>query len=415
MSKRMDGEGTVPRQRKDGRWETRIRFTDRFGNPDRKSIYGKTFEECRANADEVKHRLANDLPATDARDSVANWSRHWRETTLEASSYKRQTKSQYSQLAQVHIERSPLLAGLKLKSLKASHVEGWLVELRKKAPTNARDKSRVLSDSTVRTCYTVLRAQMDTAVRDGMLARNPVAAIRRPKVKTTDSVAKVDPETIAAVIEQTSASRYHNAVVMTSLLGTRIGETLGLRWRDIDEKGRIINIVKTTAGQGRDIGLEDVKSARSRRTIPLTSEVLLVLKAQRKVLVESQLRAGDRWSKEGDGLVFRTELGTIVDDRYLLRTMASAARRAGVADRVTNHTLRHTAAQTWLEAGVHIKAVSDLLGHSSIAITGDIYGHTSDDTARAAMDALAERLGRRKRNLSLVKDTDDGDTNAASS
>ncbi|MFZ3271869.1 MAG: tyrosine-type recombinase/integrase [Mycobacterium sp.] len=50
------------------------------------------------------------------------------------------------------------------------------------------------------------------------------------------------------------------------------------------------------------------------------------------------------------------------------------------------HTLRHSAAVGWLEAGVHIKAVADLLGHSSIAITGDDYGHTTDDIARAAVD-----------------------------
>jgi integrase len=54
--------------------------------------------------------------------------------------------------------------------------------------------------------------------------------------------------------------------------------------------------------------------------------------------------------------------------------------------------LRHSAAVGWLESGVHIKAVADLLGHSSIAITGDVYGHTSDDTARAAVDGLAARL-----------------------
>jgi integrase len=51
------------------------------------------------------------------------------------------------------------------------------------------------------------------------------------------------------------------------------------------------------------------------------------------------------------------------------------------------------AAVAWLEAGVHIKAVADLLGHSSIAVTGDIYGHTSDDTARAAVDGLIGTLG----------------------
>ena len=50
------------------------------------------------------------------------------------------------------------------------------------------------------------------------------------------------------------------------------------------------------------------------------------------------------------------------------------------------HTLRHSAAVAWMESGVHIKAVADLLGHSSIAVTGDVYGHTSDTTARAAVD-----------------------------
>jgi site-specific recombinase XerD len=56
-------------------------------------------------------------------------------------------------------------------------------------------------------------------------------------------------------------------------------------------------------------------------------------------------------------------------------------------------TLRHSAAVGWLEAGVHIKAVADMLGHSSISVTGDIYGHTSDDTARAAVDGWSGVLG----------------------
>jgi integrase len=75
-----------------------------------------------------------------------------------------------------------------------------------------------------------------------------------------------------------------------------------------------------------------------------------------------------------------------------LRVIDEASRAAKV-DGVGVHTLRHSAAVAWLESGVHIKAVADLLGHSSIAVTGDVYGHTSDDTARAAIDGLAERLG----------------------
>jgi integrase len=67
-----------------------------------------------------------------------------------------------------------------------------------------------------------------------------------------------------------------------------------------------------------------------------------------------------------------------VDPRNLLRVLEGAARTAGVPG-VGVHTLRHSAAVALLEAGVHIKAVADLLGHSSVAITGDVYGHTSDE------------------------------------
>ncbi|BBY67242.1 tyrosine-type recombinase/integrase [Mycolicibacterium helvum] len=91
-------------------------------------------------------------------------------------------------------------------------------------------------------------------------------------------------------------------------------------------------------------------------------------------------------------MVFATEFGTMVDPRNILRTVEIAANKAGIED-VGAHTMRHSAAVAWFESGVHIKAAADLLGHSSIAITGDLYGHTSDDTARAAVDGLGSALG----------------------
>ena len=81
-----------------------------------------------------------------------------------------------------------------------------------------------------------------------------------------------------------------------------------------------------------------------------------------------------------------------MDPRNLLRVIEVAAKTADIED-VGIHTLRHSAAVSWLESSVHIKAVADLLGHSSIAVTGDVYGHTSDDTARRGVDGLAGRLG----------------------
>jgi site-specific recombinase XerD len=69
--------------------------------------------------------------------------------------------------------------------------------------------------------------------------------------------------------------------------------------------------------------------------------------------------------------VFTTEFGGPVDPRNLLRVIEVVSRATKV-DGVGVHTLRHSAAVAWLESGVHIKAVADLLGHSSIAITGDV-------------------------------------------
>ena len=87
--------------------------------------------------------------------------------------------------------------------------------------------------------------------------------------------------------------------------------------------------------------------------------------------------------------MFTTELGTPVEPRNILRTVETAAAKAGM-EGVGIYTLRHSAAVAWLEAGV---SGGRLLGHSSIAVTGDIYGHTSDDTARAAVDGLIGALG----------------------
>jgi integrase len=114
------------------------------------------------------------------------------------------------------------------------------------------------------------------------------------------------------------------------------------------------------------------------------------LKGWRTQQLQERLAAGDQWTDTG--MVFATEFGTMLDPRNLLRTVELAARKAGI-ENVGAHSLRHSAAVAWLEAGVHIKAAADLLGHSSIAITGDIYGHVSDDTARAAVDGLGAALG----------------------
>lgn len=93
--------------------------------------------------------------------------------------------------------------------------------------------------------------------------------------------------------------------------------------------------------------------------------------------------------------MFTTESGLPVDPRNALRAITTAARKAGLTG-VNVHTLRHSAATHWLEQGVHLRAVSDLLGHSSTRITGDVYAHTSNETAERAMDLMGSALTRKE-------------------
>ncbi|HET7072852.1 MAG TPA: tyrosine-type recombinase/integrase [Mycobacterium sp.] len=103
------------------------------------------------------------------------------------------------------------------------------------------------------------------------------------------------------------------------------------------------------------------KSERSRRTVPLSAPIVALLKVQRAAQAAERLHTGDQWTD--NGLVFTTEFGRPVDPRNLLRAIEIAAGKAGVED-IGVHTLRHSAAVAWLESGVHIKAVADLLGHA---------------------------------------------------
>jgi integrase len=110
---------------------------------------------------------------------------------------------------------------------------------------------------------------------------------------------------------------------------------------------------------------------------------------QRADQVAERLRAGNLW--EDSGFVFATEFGGPVDPRNLLRTTTIAAKRASLGH-IGVHTLRHTYVTTALLIGVPMHVVSRNLGHSSIVITADIYGHLTDDAARSAALVVSNAL-----------------------
>jgi integrase len=241
----------------------------------------------------------------------------------------------------------------------------------------------------VRQAYTVLRAVLDDAKADGLIADDPAAKMTRPRVARKEA-RHLDAAQVSAILTVAHGLRYRDALALIAATGLRKGEVLALHWEHVNLTDGSLRVAGTLSRVGSELVSTEPKSPRSRRTVPLSAGIVAMLKAHRVAQAAERLHAGSQWTDTG--LVFTTELGGPVDPRNVLRTIELAATKAGVKD-VGVHTLRHSAAVAWLEAGVHIKAVADLLGHSSISITGDIYGHTSDATTRAAVDGLSGALG----------------------
>lgn len=377
MAKRANGEGNV-RQRPNGTWEGRLSYVDPVTDERRSvSVYAPTAKACRDKLREARKRVEQGQPAKDAPDTMGSWLARWRDSSLAASDRKVTTKAQYEMLSRTRLEPEPFGA-TRLDKLKPTTIERLIVTLRAKG----------LSDSTVRQVFGVLRLALDVAVRDGLLGANPAAKVKWPSIARKEARYLPAAE-VVRLLDAAQGLRYRLAVVLMATTGLRRGEVAGLLWSDLNlAKGELV-VRNTLARIGGELVLTAPKTARSRRRVPQHAGVVAQLRAHRKQQLQERLHAGDQWTDTG--AVFATEFGTMVDPRNLLRTVEIAAAKANIAG-VGAHSLRHSAAVAWLESGVHIKAAADLLGHSSIAITGDLYGHTSDNTARAAVDGLGTAL-----------------------
>lgn len=377
--KRSNGEGTV-RQRPDGRWEARLAYTDPITDEtSRSSFYGSTEKLAKDKMRAALKRLEEGAPVKDATATVGAWIVEWLATSLEASTERKDsTKSLYRSLANSHLVPGPFGA-VALDKLRPSHVERLVLALRAKG----------LADSTVRSTYTVARAALNGAVRDGLLARNPALVVKRPKVGYTEA-RHLSPAEVVALLSEAKSSPHYPALALLAATGLRRGEALALKWKDLDLEVGVLEVNGTLSRSGGQLVTTRPKTERSRRTVPLSPSTVALLKATRQTQREQRMRAANIWTDTG--YVFTTPSGQPVDPRNLFRSITLAARKAGLHG-VGLHTLRHSAATAWLDGSVNIKAVSDLLGHSSISITGDIYGHTSDASARAAITLLSDAIG----------------------
>ena len=396
MARNANGEGSIYPWKKNGKpsgYKGAISYTDEHGDTKRYVAYGRTRKDVRDKLDKARERLATGAPVRDSKQTVGEWLAHWRATTLAASDRKESTRELYANLSRKHLEPAPFGA-IRLDRLKPSHIDAVILEMKtrtKPGKTDDAEPARALSDSTIRQTYTILRAGLDGAVRDGLIARNPAALVSRPSIERREAK-HLEASEVAALLKAAETSRYYPALALIAATGIRRGEALALSWDksvvNLDEGW--LKVRKSVGRVGKTLVFSEPKTERSRRTVPLPPAVVAMLRKHKVAQAAEKLRAGNQW--RDSGLVFTNEFGAPTDPRNLLRVVEAAAKAAGV-EGAGVHTLRHSVAVGWLESGVHIKAVADLLGHSSISITADVYGHTSDEAARNAVDGWSGALG----------------------
>jgi integrase len=249
-------------------------------------------------------------------------------------------------------------------------------------------EERALSVGTIRYIHTITRRVLADAVKWDRLATNPADRATPPK----PSAAKRPPMQtwtagqLAAFLEHVREDRLYAAWRLSAMTGMRRGELLGLRWHDLDLGAQRIAIAETLIGNRQT---STPKTDKSRRSVALDAETILVLRAHRKAQAAEQLALGP--SYEDHGLVFCREDGTAIWPRSFSRAFNRHVEAAELP-RIPLKNLRHTHATLALQAGVHPKVVQERLGHATIGITLDIYSQAVPAMQESAATTIATLL-----------------------
>lgn len=229
----------------------------------------------------------------------------------------------------------------------------------------------------------VAKMALKQAVLWQLVPRNVAEAVRPPRVARREMNIWTGAEA-RAFLESTRPHRLHALFALALTTGLRRGELLGLRWEDVDLVAGRLQVRRIVVHTQGTLELGEPKTATSRRTIPLASGVITVLREHRERQALERVAAGEAY--RGEGFVFASEVGTLTHPRNLERVYYAQLKRSGLR-RVRFHDLRHTAASLMILKGVPPKVVSRMLGHANVAFTLQVYVHVFEEQeAEATLD-----------------------------
>jgi integrase len=296
----------------------------------------------------------------------------------------------------------PLLGDIPLSRLRPEHITGMFATIRKwnrsieeqraegrawiHVDGDVRQIPQIVGEATMQRIYATLRAMLNAAVRQRLIPWNPCAGVELPTAPRP--AAQVwGPEQAAEFLEATAGHRLHIAWRLVLGRGLRRGE-LALQWDDVDIDAGYLRIKRTMLELGGKVIVDTPKSRASARDVSLDAETVRLLREHRKAQLAERLAAGSAYEPgPGGGWVICDEIGRPYHPDLISARFRQAARAAGLPE-IKLHEGRHTAATLALEAGVDVKVVSAQLGHSTTAITADIYQHVR----RARADDAAEKV-----------------------
>jgi len=253
---------------------------------------------------------------------------------------------------------------------------------------------RGLSARTIEYTRMVLRQAFKQAIQWRLLTFNPCDGVQIPRRQRREMQA-LSPEQARRFLVVARGTRYGMLFELAITTGLRPSEYLALKWEDIDfERGTLSVVRSLDAMPGGGFRLEETKTRNSRRVVKLLPGVLRALLEHRQAQQRLREEAGERWNEQG--FVFTNAEGGPLDGHNLSsRHLRRILKEAGLPQ-IRLYDLRHTAATLALSAGVPVKVVSEMLGHSSVALTLDVYSHVlphmQEDAARR-MAALMEDSG----------------------
>jgi integrase len=405
--RRANGEGSIFPYRNG--YAAYVWVTNPAGERKKKWVYGKSREDVHDKWVRL-HADARKGPVVTKSQTLGEYLTYWLSTVLIEPDYAPLTIATYETHVRVHIR--PGLGAKRLDKLTMRHVRAWLRSLRTvcqccsqgkdaRRPTSKQRCCAVgaccgqtLSERTVQDILAVLKSALSNAVTEELVPRNVAALVRTSKPRKSR---KVKPWTVDEARTFLEAARnaddpLYAAYVLILVLGLRKGEVLGLTWDLVDLDTGELFVGEQLQRVRQQLLRRQTKTESSDAGLPLPGICAAALKLRRVQQERDRDKHPARWQETG--LVFTTRYGTPIEPRNFNRSFDYRLGKAGVR-RITVHGTRKTCGTLLAALDVHPRVAMQILRHSQISVTMEIYTEVTSKTTRAALKKLGETLGSR--------------------